>query len=425
MRNIEKALLTDYSGKWDVNGLDGERLAKRLQAIAEIGQTAEGGSRRIGFSQEEQAAKELVMDWMEALGMEVKQDGAMNVFGWINGENPNLPAIVTGSHLDTVPNGGHIDGVLGVLAPVEILESLHAEGRKPERTIVIAIFTNEEGACFNSGFTGSQAITKAYTDETLAKLQHGDERFSDVLKRNGSSIETYKQASLPVDEASLFVEVHIEQGTQLEKINQACGIVSGIAGPLWLEVTFTGRTDHAGNTPMNDRQDALAAAGDFIRRIPAIPAKHSDSAVATVGKIDVHPNGINVIAGEVTCYVDIRDIYEEKRAAVLKDIIAQLQVINETHHVQSTWRESANTAPVLIEKEWIDQWKSIFHDHGLEPIKIVSGAGHDAMIMAHMMPVTMLFVRSKDGISHHPAEWTSLGDAMEAIYLLKKYIQAY
>lgn len=425
MRNIEAALIKDYSRKWDIQGLDGKRLAKRLQAIAAIGQTAEGGSKRIGFSKEEQAAKEGVIEWMEALGMETRQDGAMNVFGWIVGEKPDLPAIVTGSHLDTVPNGGHFDGVLGVLAPLEVIEALHAEGRKPERTIVIAIFTNEEGACFNSGFTGSQAITKAYTDETLDKLRHGEETFADVLKRNGSSIETYKQAGLPVDEASLFVEVHIEQGTQLEKIKQACGIVSGIAGPLWLEVTFSGRTDHAGNTPMHDRQDALAAASDFIAGIPAIPGKHSDTAVATVGKIDVHPNGINVIAGEVTCYVDIRDIYEEKRAAVLRDIIAQLQAIEEKHHVQTTWRESANTAPVVIEKQWINKWKGIFHTYGMEPIKIVSGAGHDAMILADIMPVTMLFVRSMDGISHHPAEWTSLDDAMEAIFLLKTYIETY
>src|SRR5699024_10605370 len=148
-------------------------------------------------------------------------------------------------------------------------------------------------------------------------------------------------------QASLFVEVHIEQGTQLEKNKQACGIVSGIAGPVWLEVTFSGRTDHAGNTPMDDRQDALAAASDFIVSIPSIPEKHSDTAVATVGKVDVHPNGINVIAGQVTCYVDIRDIREDKRAAVLKDIIAQLQPISEKHQVQTNWRESANTAPVV------------------------------------------------------------------------------
>lgn len=425
MRNIEEALLSEYKEQWDIEGLSGKRVATRLQSIAAIGQTTSGGSNRIGFSKEEQQAKELVIDWMQAIGMQTMQDGAMNVFGWIIGENPDLPAIVCGSHLDTVPNGGHFDGVLGVLAPLEVIESLHQIGRKPERTMVIAIFTNEEGACFQSGFTGSKAITKDYTEQELDSLYHDGEIFADVLKRNQSSIEQYKQAHLPVDDACLFIELHIEQGTQLEKHNQSCGIVTGIAGPLWLEVQFKGRTDHAGNTPMTDRQDALVAASEWIAAIPAIPKKHSDTAVATVGKMEIQPNGINVIAGEVTCYVDIRDIYTDQRDRIAREIIQLLDDIENTYPIETTWRESANTAPVVIEKQWRDRWKTIFHQFQLEPIELVSGAGHDAMILAHNMPVTMLFVRSQDGISHHPAEWTTLPDIMEAIYLLKQYIASY
>lgn len=423
---LQQRLLLDYNNDLNHSGVQGERLAKRLEEIAAIGQTEEGGSYRIGFSSEEQQAKAKIIGWMQALGMKVYQDGAMNVFGYLQGTNPDLPAIMCGSHVDTVPNGGHFDGALGVLATLEVIEAWRDTNKDPERTVILAIFTDEEGACFQSGFTGSKAVTGAYQLSELLKLR--DEQgnsFTEVLELNGTDLEGFQHARQKFDDIALFVEMHIEQGKRLEKAGLPCGIVTGIAGPRWLEVTFTGEADHAGNTPMGERQDALVAASDFISILPRMPENFSQSAVATVGKLNTQPNGINVIPGKVTLFVDIRDIYEDKRDALTEAIIQQLKKAASDNDVQVAWQERSNIAPVLIEEELIQKWEQAFTYQGLETLKLPSGAGHDAMIMHEKVPVTMLFVQSKNGRSHHPAEWSELNDCVQSIHVLKQFLENY
>src|SRR5699024_1408487 len=220
-----------------------------------------------------------------------------------------------------------------------------------------------------------------------------------------------------------FVEVHIEQGKRLEQEDLPCGIVLGIAGPCWLEITFQGKAGHAGNTPMNDRTDALVAASNFIAQVPNLPGKVSDSAVATVGKIFVQPNGVNVIPGKVVVYVDIRDIYEEKVHILIEHVKGLAHQIAYGHGNSCEIIEQIRVSPVPIEQSYQKKMAAALEKHHIRPYYLPSGAGHDAMIIGSRIPVSMLFVRSKDGVSHDPAEWTDLADCVRGIQVLKTYIE--
>lgn len=217
--------------------------------------------------------------------------------------------------------------------------------------------------------------------------------------------------------------MHIEQGKRLENENQPCGIVTGIAGPCWLELTFTGEAGHAGNTPMNDRKDALVAASEFIFEVNKLPGQISDSAVATVGKQLVEPNGVNVIPGKVILYVDIRDIFQESRDQLVDEVLSLTKEISQKHRITVEYEEKLRVEPVPIEEQTQNILEQSFHEKGIKPYKLPSGAGHDAMIIGDKLPVAMLFVQSKDGISHNPAEWSDLNDCVQTVHVLKNFIE--
>ncbi len=212
---------------------------------------------------------------MKEAGLTVKIDGAGNVFGRLEGQNPSLPAIMSGSHVDSVPNGGHFDGPLGVLGSLEVVEAWKETGYVPERPYEVAIFTDEEGSRFNSGLTGSQAMTgEVMMAEQVKRVDIHGQSFEKVITDCGLTVEGYASAKRRLEDIAMYVEIHIEQGKRLEKASLPVGIVSGIAGPSWLELTFTGQAGHAGNTPMNDRRDPLVAAGAFVSAVPSIPPEY-------------------------------------------------------------------------------------------------------------------------------------------------------
>ncbi len=416
-------LLSDYDHSLNHSGVDGERLAKRLAELSKIGRTSEDGSYRLGFSAEERQAKELVKKWMAEAGLKVKEDEAGNVFGRKEGKN-NLPAILSGSHVDSVPNGGHFDGPLGVLSALEVAEAWKDTGYVPERPFEVVIFSDEEGSRFNGGLTGSTAFVGDLDLERQRTLTDKEGlSFEQVLEKDGLSIETITNAKRNSDEVALFVEVHIEQGKRLEKNDLPIGIVTGIAGPAWIEFTFDGEAGHAGNTPMNDRKDALGAASAFIGKIQALPGTISDSAVATVGKLNVHPNGVNVIPGQVKLYVDIRDIFEGTRDQLVNEIVQEAEAISKQSGVDVTWKEMIRKEPVPIQSDLQDTFRKAVEKDGVKPFYLPSGAGHDAMIVGRHIPAAMLFVRSKNGISHNPAEWSSLNDCVQGVHALRTFIE--
>ncbi|UOQ94538.1 M20 family metallo-hydrolase [Halobacillus shinanisalinarum] len=418
-------LIEDYSPSFSSGGIDGDRMARRLHEISKIGLTEDGGSRRVGFSQEEKQAKTLVKGWMKELGLSITEDGAGNVFGRLEGKNPSLPAIVSGSHLDSVPNGGHFDGPLGVLSSLELVEAWKETGYQPTRSYEVAIFSDEEGSRFNSGLTGSRAMTGDVDMELQQNLIDQDgNSFERVMSEVGLSAESFAGAARNLNEVGSFVEVHIEQGKKLEEQNLPIGIVSGIAGPSWLAVEFYGNAGHAGNTPMTDRQDALVAAGEFISHIHSLPGQVSDSAVATVGKLHVYPNGVNVIPGKVALHVDIRDIHEDTRTELTQLIIDEAEKASQKFGVRCNHKQTLQVTPVPIKSDIKEHLRQAMEQHQIPATELPSGAGHDALIIGSHLPVAMLFVKSKDGVSHNPAEWSSLNDCVQGVHVLKSYVES-
>lgn len=417
-------LLEEFDPSLSHSGVNGERLARRLYELSHIGYTQIGGVKRPGFSQEEKAAKTLVKKWMEEAGLAVTEDGAGNVTGRLEGRDANAKAIASGSHVDSVPNGGNFDGPLGVLSALEVVEAWKDTAFIPEKPFEVIIFTDEEGSRFNSGLSGSRAMTGDISEEEMQRLQdYNGESLAQVLEQYGSGLENFKAAKRDVTELELFVEVHIEQGKKLEKENQPVGVVSGIAGPAWLEVGFTGEAGHAGNTPMIGRKDPLVAAAEFIHSIPSFPGNVSETAVATIGKLEVLPNGINVIPETVVLHADIRDIHEDTRDALLNRIVQEAESIADKREIRLAIKQNTKIKPVPIEDQLQKELAASLEKFGIRPVYIPSGAGHDAMILGRHIPVAMLFVRSKDGISHNPKEWSSLNDCVTGIHVLKDFIE--
>ncbi|MFB4159551.1 Zn-dependent hydrolase [Geomicrobium sp. JSM 1781026] len=425
MKSFREILLSDYNKKYDRDGISGMRMAERLHTLSKIGETDDGGSHRPGFSDEEWEAKKQVAEWMKAIGMEVRFDGAGNVIGKVVGKNPGLPAVISGAHLDSVPNGGHFDGPLGVLSALEVAESWVEAGVTPLRTFEIIVFTEEEGSRFQSGLLGSQAMIGGADLDVQKQLKDGaGQSFEDVLHERGSSIEQFVQAKREFKDGTTYIELHIEQGKVLEREDLPVGIVSGIAGPRYWRISFQGTAGHAGNTPMTDRQDALVAASQFVRAVYDLPTRVSDTAVATVGKLDVSPNGSNVIPGEVTLVVDVRDIHREPRDQLFQAVKEVAQQAGDELDVCVTFTETLNIEPVPVAEEIKQNISSAIELEGYRAIEIASGAGHDAMVMGTQMPVGMIFVRSLKGVSHHPEEWTSLEDCVIGARVLKRYVDS-
>lgn len=422
--NLEETLLVDYKSSWSKNGISGERIASRLGELSKIGLTSQNGVSRVGFSPLEQQAKEVVMKWMREAGMEVTQDGAGNVIGRIEGQSPSVDSIASGSHVDSVPEGGHFDGPLGVIAALEVAESWREQGIVPIKPYEVYVFTDEEGARFNGGLSGSGALTGALDMDIQVTLNDSDGlTFEEVLATTGKTVEGFMAAKRENFGIERFFEVHIEQGKILEKANLPVGIVEGIAGPSWTEIIFEGKAGHAGNTPMNDRQDALTAASELILFIEQAPSLVSKTGVATVGKLQVEPNGANVIPGKVSLITDIRDINEQSRDLIISNVVNKAKEIAESRHVKVTINEKMRTPPVPIEKEMIQVLEEVFDEMTFEKQMLVSGAGHDSMMLGVHIPVAMIFARSKDGVSHNPAEWTSLTDCTISSHVLKRAIE--
>ena len=414
-------LVKDYNTELNYDGVDGRRLAERLDAISKIGVLPTGGVSRPGFSQEEKEAKELVAGWMKDTGLTVETDGAGNVFGRLKGKD-DAQSIASGSHIDTVPAGGNFDGVLGVLAALEVAEAWKASGYIPEKSYEVVIFSDEEGARFSSGVFGSRSYMGMVDDELIKSLRDSEGlNLETVLEQYGSSLSDYK--NIQQRDWTLFAEAHIEQGKLLEKNNLPVGIVNGIAGQAWLEVEFKGLAGHAGNTPMNDRQDALVAAGRFVSELEEMPKLVSDTAVATVGKLAVFPNGANVIPESVKMIVDIRDIQENTRDMLLELVRERAEEIAHERNIGVTVSGTSRVKPIPVEETYKQELCDILTDLNIEPMELPSGAGHDSMNIGLKLPVAMVFARSKDGISHNPAEWTSLNDCVLTVHVLKKLIE--
>lgn len=385
--------------------VDGGRLLSRLEELARIGAIDGGGCARLALTDEDRRGRNLVVAWMHELELDVSIDGVGNVVGtWDVGEGA---PVMTGSHVDTVRTGGRYDGNLGVLAGLEVIETLKGRGVTPARPLAVAFFTNEEGARFQPDMLGSLVFAGG-----LALEEALDVRSIDGA-RLGDELETIGYAG-PVPCPGLaphaFVELHIEQGPILEAEGFRIGAVSGVQGISWQELTIEGQANHAGTTPMGLRHDPLLVAGSIAVFARKLALELGDHQVATVGRVEIHPNLVNVVASQVKMTVDLRNTDEERLEEAERRLAAFAAEAGTTEGVTVTSRRLARFDPVEFDAGVVDLVEATALSLGLSVRRLPSGAGHDAQMLARRCPTGMVFVPSAKGISHNPAEHTDPAD---------------
>ncbi len=391
--------------------INAARLQQHFEAMSLIGKIGETGTNRPAHSPEEKKAFELAASWMQDAGMTTRIDNFGNLVGRLEGTDPKLPVLMMGSHLDSQPYGGRFDGVAGVLCAIEVVKTLTENNIQPARTIDVISFADEEGWRFNKGLFGSKGI--------LGKLEKGDIERKDkdgitraqALKDFGCDITKFKEDEYKPGSIFCFLELHIEQGPVLDLANKPIGVVSGISGPLWLTVKLKGMAGHAGSVPMAIRKDALLGAAEIIvalneiaNQIPGAPT------VGTVGTINVFPASRNIIPEEVMFTVDLRDIDLERRHRYEKQLMDKIKSITAKHSLTYEISEDTNSEPRYC-ANWI---KEIIHEQckalNLDTPELMSGPFHDSLPLSYACDYGMIFIRSKDGISHNPLEYSSYED---------------
>lgn len=386
--------------------INAERLQNSIAELARIGATAGGGVTRLALSDEDKQARDLLSTWLSDAGLEVRVDDLGNMIGLRPGLT-DVPPVILASHIDSVVNGGRYDGALGVLGALEVVRTLNDRGIRTQRPIAVVNWTNEEGVRFEPALMCSGVVAGAFElDYVYSRVDRQGRRFEDELKRIGY---LGKREHRPAT-ATAYLELHIEQGPVLEAEGFPVGIVGGIVGLAWSEVTVVGRSDHAGPSPMHLRRDPLVAAAEIIQWTERIATMEDEVAVATVGRVTVEPNVINTIPGRVVFSVDLR----HPDADVLDTQVTRLnalaeQVASERNvdvKVDTFWRSQ----PTPFDPEVVGAVRESVRDVGLAERELWSGAAHDAKYMADVVPSGMVFVRSQGGLSHAEGEYSTPED---------------
>jgi N-carbamoyl-L-amino-acid hydrolase len=381
------------------------RLRARLDALAEIGPLAGGGSARLALTDDDRAGRDLVVSWMRDLGLRVDVDEIGNVVGTWPAASTDRP-VMTGSHIDTVATGGRFDGTLGVLAGLEVLETIITAGVEPPRPLAVAFFTDEEGSRFAPDMLGSLVFAGGMPLEDALSIPAID---GPLLGAELLRIGYAGPQPCPARPPHAYVELHIEQGPVLEADGVTIGAVTGVQGISWTELTVTGQSNHAGTTPMAMRHDAGYAAAEIAACARRIATEMGPPQVATVGRIELHPNLVNVVAARATMTVDLRNTAEDLVTESEQRLFAFCDELAEREGVTIARRSLARFAPVDFDERVIALVEEIAHLQGNSTMRMPSGAGHDAQMLARVCPAGMVFVPSVKGISHNPAEFT--GDA--------------
>ncbi|MGB1653120.1 MAG: Zn-dependent hydrolase [Acidimicrobiales bacterium] len=387
--------------------IDIDRLIERLAALAEIGAIAgTEGCARLALTDEDRAGRDLVVSWMHDLELNVTIDGIGNVVGVMAGSTEGAP-VMTGSHIDTVRTGGRYDGNLGVLAGLEVIETLRIANVTPDRPLAVAFFTDEEGARFPPDMLGSlvyvggMGVEEAHAITGIDGATVGSEL--DRIGYLGS-------APLPGAAPHAFVELHVEQGPVLETEGLTIGAVTGVQGISWTEVTVTGQSNHAGTTPMELRRDPGVVAfkvGSFVHELA-----HELGApqVATVGRIEMHPNLVNVVPASATFTIDLRHTDNDMLLEAERRTKDFLTAAAASENCTIELRSLARFDPVIFDETVVCAVENIATAQGHAVRRMPSGAGHDAQMLARVCPTGMVFVPSVGGVSHNPAEYTSPED---------------
>ncbi len=396
-----------------VAAIDSGRLEARLQQLGSIGRQPSGAVRRLAFSQEDVDARDLVRGWMEEASLQVRIDAAGNLIGRLAGLEPHRAALATGSHIDTVPAGGLYDGALGVLGGLEVVQTLVEAGVRLVHPLEVIVFADEENTMV--GCKSMVGRAPACADDYRTTIQEPIQR---CLERIGGCWENRAQARRGADELACFLELHVEQGGVLEAVDKQIGIVEGVVGQQRYSLTVEGQANHAGTTPMGMRRDALTTAAQLILAVEDMARHFPGDPVATVGRLQLWPNAPNIVPGRVEMTLDMRDLSHD----VIDHMYAHLQRKIENIAVASRTRitidplfvvDPTPASPVLQE-HILESCESLGFSHTHLP----SRASHDAQEMGRLTPMGMIFVPSRQGVSHSAEEFTSPEQCAQGVQIL-------
>ena len=394
--------------------VNAKRLEQGIAALAEFGKNAHGGLDRVAFSDADIQGHKYLISLMKDAGLDVRVDEAGNIIGRREGLMPERPPIMFGSHSDTVPDGGKYDGALGVLGAIECAQVLYENNIITQHPLEVVVFTDEEG-----GLVGSRAMTGTLTPDALEIVSHSRKTVRQGIIDLGGNPEKLDRVARKEGDIKAFLEIHIEQGKILETKNIDIGVVEGIVGISWWNVTIEGFSNHAGTTPMDMRQDALLAASHLVIAVNRVVTSVPGRQVGTVGRIKAEPGAPNVIPGKVVMSLELRDLSGEKIQSLYEKIEKEAQDIAERTETKITFSSiDAMAIPAPTDtriRKYIDESAK---ELGLSTLFMPSGAGHDAQNMTKIAPTGMIFIPSVGGISHSPKEYSRPEDIVNGVNVL-------
>lgn len=393
-----------------------ERIARDIEGLAEFTATPGMGMTRFSFSEEDRKTREFIKERMKEAGLTIFEDGAGNLFGRREGKQADAPAIMVGSHFDSVKNGGNFDGPAGVVMALEIARLLHENKVETELPIEFAALVEEEGGRFGGGLFGSRAMTGQVSPDELDSSRDRDGiSLGEAMTGAGFDPGRMEEAVRPEGSLRAFMEMHIEQGPVLESEGIDLGIVRTIVGIHQKEVEILGRADHSGTTPMDMRKNTLAAAAKAVLFLDEAARAAGAGTVGTVGKMEVYPGGTNIVPGRALFTVDIRSSEKEKLESLVTAFEKFLMKLGEEEGVEISMTEKLRVDPVKMSEKLCALFLAEAEKRGYSSKRMQSGAGHDAMMMASVAETGLVFVPSRGGRSHCPEEWTDCAQIKKGV----------
>ncbi|VVO06762.1 N-carbamoyl-L-amino-acid hydrolase [Pseudomonas fluorescens] len=399
-----------------------DRLWQSLMDLAQLGATAKGGVCRLALTDLDRQARDLFVQWCEAAGCSVSVDAIGNIFARRAGRNPDLPPVMTGSHIDTQPTGGKFDGCYGVMAGLEVIRTLNDLGVQTQAPIEVVVWTNEEGSRFPPCMMGSGVFAGKFDlQETLDKQDEQGLSVGAELQRIGYA----GPRAVLGHPVGAYFEAHIEQGPVLEDQAITLGVVMGCLGQKWFDLTLTGVEAHAGPTPMRLRKDALVGAAQVVSAVNRIAHEQQPHACGTVGCLSLHPGSRNVIPGQVQMTIDLRHLHADKLQAMVDEVREVIEATAKQHRLSYELTPTADFPPLDFHPSCVNAVRDAASVLGLSHMDIVSGAGHDAIFVAELGPAGMIFVPCEGGISHNEIENAAPDDlAAGCAVLLRAMVNA-
>jgi beta-ureidopropionase / N-carbamoyl-L-amino-acid hydrolase len=399
--------------------LNGDRINQQLMALAEFGKNPYGGVSRVAYSEFDRQGREYVMGLMRDAGLDVSIDVAGNIIGKRAGSDPSLKPLLFGSHIDSVPDGGNYDGDVGVLSSIEVARTFREKGITTRHPIHVIVWQNEEG-----GTIGSRAFVGHLAEKDLDLVAKSGKTLRDGIKFIGGDPAKLDTLHWKRGDYAAYVEYHIEQGGNLEAEGLNIGVVEGIVGIGWWDVTIDGFGNHAGTTPMDKRHDALIAAAKYVQMVNRVVTSEPGRQVGTVGRMQAFPGAPNVIPGQVQATLEIRDLDQAKIVRLAGKVMDEATKIGAENGTTFTFKETYLSTPAIMDSGVQKVIEASAKSIGLTTKYMPSGAGHDAQYAAQIAPAGMIFCPSVGGISHSPKEFTKPQDVTNGANVLLQTILA-